>query len=161
MIRRRYVTVHTASNFEPIILTPVQAFATINQLELMLRTLVLVTAATALQISEILALQWGNIDSENQCIYVRRAYVYGKFCVGPTRLYPDVPHRAPNSMWQLSSCGSYRPCLAKIRGRIEVGRHQHENTFGSLESGRQRRCFVDVVAREGVDPPTPAFSDWR
>jgi len=69
----------TASNFEPIILTLVQAFAIINQLGLMLRTLVLVTAATALRISEILALQWGDIDGENQCIYVRRAYVYGKF----------------------------------------------------------------------------------
>jgi integrase len=75
----RFVRQSTASNFEPIILTPAQAFAIINQLGLMLRTLVLVTAATALRISEILALQWRDIDVENQCIYVRRAYVYGKF----------------------------------------------------------------------------------
>ncbi len=75
----RFVRQSTASNFEPIILTPAQAFAIIDQLELMLRTLVLVTAATALRISEILALQWRDIDVENQRIYVRRAYVYGKF----------------------------------------------------------------------------------
>ncbi len=75
----RFVRQSTASNFDPIILTPAQAFAIIDQLELMLRTLVLVTAATALRISEILALQWKNVDVENQCIYVRRAYVYGKF----------------------------------------------------------------------------------
>jgi integrase len=75
----RFVRQSTASNFDPIILTPVQAFAIINQLGLMLRTLVLVTAATALRISEILALQWRDIDVENQCIYVRRAYVYGRF----------------------------------------------------------------------------------
>jgi integrase len=75
----RFVRQSTASNFDPIILTPVQAFAIINQLGLMLRTLVLVTAATALRISEILALQWRDIDAENQCIYVRRAYVYGRF----------------------------------------------------------------------------------
>jgi integrase len=75
----RFVRQSTASNFDPIILTPAQAFAIINQLELMLRTLVLVTAATALRISEILALQWRDIDVENQCIYVRRAYVYGRF----------------------------------------------------------------------------------
>ena len=75
----RFVRQSTATNFDPIILTPAQAFAIINQLELMLRTLVLVTAATALRISEILALQWKDIDVENQCIYVRRAYVYGKF----------------------------------------------------------------------------------
>jgi integrase len=31
----------------------------------MLRTLVLVTAATALRISEVLTLQWGDIDGEN------------------------------------------------------------------------------------------------
>jgi integrase len=75
----RFVRQSTASNFDPIILTPAQAFAIINQLGLMLRTLVLVTAATALRISEILALQWRDIDVENQCIYVRRAYVYGRF----------------------------------------------------------------------------------
>src|SRR5260370_10593600 len=76
----RFVRQSAASNFEPIILTPAQAFAIINQLGLMLRTLVLVTAATALRISEILALQWRDIDVKNQCIYVRRAYVYVKFC---------------------------------------------------------------------------------
>ena len=75
----RFVRQSTVSNFDPVILTAAQAFAIINQLELMLRTLVLVAAATALRISEILALQWENIDVDNQCIYVRRAYVYGKF----------------------------------------------------------------------------------
>ncbi|HVO62501.1 MAG TPA: site-specific integrase [Terriglobales bacterium] len=75
----RFVRQSSASNFDPIILTPAQAFAIIDQLGLMLRTLVLVTAATALRISEILALQWKDIDVENQCIYVRRAWVYGKF----------------------------------------------------------------------------------
>ena len=75
----RFVRPSTRSNFDPIILTPTQAFAIINQLGLMLRTLVLVSAATALRISEILALQWKDIDSGGQCIYVRRAYVYGKF----------------------------------------------------------------------------------
>jgi integrase len=75
----RFVRQSTSSSFEPIILTPAQAFAIINQMGLMLRTLVLVTAATALRISEILGLQWRDIDVTNQCIYVRRAYVYGKF----------------------------------------------------------------------------------
>lgn len=75
----RFVRQSTASNFEPIIVTPSQAFAIINQLELRLRTLVLVCAATALRISEILALQWNDIDFDNQCIHVRRAYVYGQF----------------------------------------------------------------------------------
>jgi hypothetical protein len=75
----RFVRQSTASNFDPIILTSAQAFAIINQLGLMLRTLVLVTAATALRISEILALRWRDIDVENQRIYVRRAYVYGRF----------------------------------------------------------------------------------
>jgi hypothetical protein len=42
-----------ASNFEPIILTPVQAFAIINQRRLMLCMLVLVTVATAPYLSLI------------------------------------------------------------------------------------------------------------
>src|SRR5580692_759993 len=61
----RFVRQSTASNFDPIILTPAQAFAIINQLGLMLRTLVLVTAATALRISEILALQEGHRRRES------------------------------------------------------------------------------------------------
>jgi len=44
-------------------LTPVQVFAIINQLGLMLRTLVLVTAATALRISGI---SFSRYDSASQ-----------------------------------------------------------------------------------------------
>jgi len=47
----------------PVILTPVQVFAIINQLGLMLRTLVLVTAATALRISGI---SFSRYDSASQ-----------------------------------------------------------------------------------------------
>ena len=57
-----------------------------------------------------------------------------------------------------TQCGSYRPRLAKIRGRIEVRRHQHENTFGSIESGRQRQCFVDVRVHEGTAALCPGFA---
>ena len=45
----------------------------------MKRTLVLVIAATALRISEILALQWKDVDSEGQQIQVTKAWVYGQF----------------------------------------------------------------------------------
>ena len=39
----------------------------------------LVIAATALRISEILALQWKDVDSEGQQIQVTKAWVYGQF----------------------------------------------------------------------------------
>jgi integrase len=132
----------TASNFEPIILIPVQAFAAIiNQLGLMLRTLVLVTAATALRISEILALQWGEIDGENQCIYVRRAYVYGKFgkpkskaSKRPVPLYPVLAAHLLN--WRRETPYSKEEELVfpsfKLKGRKprrachhHCGRHRH------------------------------------
>ena len=47
------------------------------------RALVLADAATGLRISEILALQWSDIDWDHACIQVMRAYVYGKF--GPPK----------------------------------------------------------------------------
>jgi integrase len=75
----RFVRQSTTSSFEPIILSLAEAFAILNQLDLMKRTLVLVIAATALRISEILALQWKDVDSEGQQIQVTKAWVYGQF----------------------------------------------------------------------------------
>jgi integrase len=48
-------------------------------LDLMRRTMVLTDAATALPVSEILALMWKDLDFVAQLIRVRRAYVYRRF----------------------------------------------------------------------------------
>jgi integrase len=43
------------------------------------RTLVLSDAATALRVSEILGLMWMDLNFEDLVMYVRRAYVWGRF----------------------------------------------------------------------------------
>src|SRR5450631_412659 len=143
----RFVRQSTASNFEPIILTPAQAFAIINQLGLMLRTLVLVTAATALRISEILALQWRDIDVQNQCIYVRRAYVYGKFgkpkskaSKRPVPLHPVLAAHLLN--WRRETPYSKEEELVfpsfKLKGRKPPSEHAFVRS--SSACSRQSRC---------------------
>lgn len=79
----RYVRQSCVSDYEPVILTPSQCFAILRELKGMHRVLVLTAAATALRISEILALRWMDVDCDNQRIHVRRAWVYGKF--GPPK----------------------------------------------------------------------------
>jgi integrase len=74
-----FVRQQATSNFQPVILTIPQVFAILSRLDVMKRTLVIVIAATALRISEILSLCWHDIDFEKQCIHVRRGYVYGEF----------------------------------------------------------------------------------
>lgn len=71
------------SDFEPVILTLPQILDILDHLDLMPRTLVLTVAATALRVSEALALQWSDLDFERDLIQVRRAYVAGHF--GPPK----------------------------------------------------------------------------
>ena len=75
----RFVRQRSKSNFRPVIITIPQVFAIFNRLDGMKRTLVIFAAATALRISEILALHWDDVDFGAQCIHVRRDYVYGQF----------------------------------------------------------------------------------
>lgn len=74
----RFVRQRTKSDYEPITVTPEQAFEIILSLEEPERTLTLIGVATGLRISEILALIWEDVDFENQRINVRHAYVWGK-----------------------------------------------------------------------------------
>ena len=62
-----------------MILTLPQVLDIFDNLDLMRRTMVLTDAATALRVSEILALMWKDLDFVAQLIRVRRAYVYRRF----------------------------------------------------------------------------------
>ncbi len=75
----RWVRQSCKTSFEPIILSLPQAFDILEALDLRMRTMALVDAATGLRISEILALLWQDVDWVRQCIHVRRKYVYGAF----------------------------------------------------------------------------------
>jgi integrase len=55
----------------------------LDNLDLMRRTMVLTDAATALRVSEVLALKWNDLDFTDHLIQVRRAYVDRRF--GPPK----------------------------------------------------------------------------
>jgi integrase len=61
-----------------IVVPPEIAWKIAMDLPIMLRTLVLLAAATGMRISELLGLQWGDIDWDNQIIRLNRTWVYGQ-----------------------------------------------------------------------------------
>ena len=71
------------SDFEPVILTLPQVLDILDNLDLMRRTMALTDAATALRVSEVLALKWNDLDFIDHFIQVRRAYVDRRF--GPPK----------------------------------------------------------------------------
>jgi integrase len=78
-----FVRQSLVSDFEPVILTLPQVLDILDTLDLMHRTMVITDAATALRVSEVLALQWWDLDFTDQLIRVRRAYVERRF--GPPK----------------------------------------------------------------------------
>src|ERR1700737_529843 len=63
-----FVRQSLASDFEPVILTLPQVLDIFDNLDLMRRTMALTDAATALRVSEILALMWKDLDFVAQLI---------------------------------------------------------------------------------------------
>ena len=73
-----WVRQRRTSTYQALIMTPQQAFEILNIPEPR-RTLALSDAATALRVSEILGLMWMDLNFEDLVMYVRRAYVWGRF----------------------------------------------------------------------------------
>ena len=101
-------------------MTPKHAFEVLLNIPEPRRTLTLSDAATALRVSELLALIWMDLDFRELVMYVRRAYV----CEVQGAEVEDI-----------ESSGSHPP--------------------------ESRKRFRMMVARDGVEPPTPAFSGLR
>jgi len=76
----KWVRCKTTSDYEPVILTPEQAFSLAQTFPLLERTLTILAAGTGLRVSECLGLQWQDLDFENERIYVRRTWLDG--CIG-------------------------------------------------------------------------------
>ena len=74
-----WVSQRTTSDYRAIVMTPKQAFEVLLNTPEPRRTLTLSDAATALRVSELLGLMWMDLDFEGLVIYVRRAYVWGRF----------------------------------------------------------------------------------
>jgi integrase len=62
----------------PIVVSPEIAWKIAMEMTLMHRTLVLVAAATALRISELLGLRWSDIDGDAEVIHLNRTWVLGQ-----------------------------------------------------------------------------------
>jgi integrase len=73
------VSQRTTSDYKALTMTPAQAFQVLLNFPEPRRTLTLSDAATALRISELVALMWMDLDFEGLLIHVRRAYVWGRF----------------------------------------------------------------------------------
>jgi len=76
-----WVSQRTTSDYTAIPMTPTQAFEILLNITEPRRTLTLSDAATALRVSELLALTWADLDFQDLVMYVRRAYVWGRFKV--------------------------------------------------------------------------------
>jgi integrase len=76
-----WVSQRTTSDYRALIMTPKQAFEVLLNIPEPRRTLNLSDAATALRVSELLGLMWMDLDFEESVMYVRRAYVWGRFKV--------------------------------------------------------------------------------
>ena len=74
-----WVSQRTTSDYRAVLMTPKQAFEVLLNTPEPRRTLTLSDAATALRVSELLGLMWMDLDFEGLVIYVRRAYVWGRF----------------------------------------------------------------------------------
>ena len=74
-----WVSQRTTSDYRAIVMTPKQAFEVLLNIPEPRRTLTLSDAATALRVSELLGLMWKDLDFDGSVIYVRRAYVWGRF----------------------------------------------------------------------------------
>lgn len=81
----RFVRCQTTSDFESMTITPEQALAIMRELPELERTLVLLTAATGLRISEALGLRWDDVDFAHYQIHVRRSWAGGEFGKPKTR----------------------------------------------------------------------------
>jgi integrase len=76
-----WVSQRTTSDYTAVPMTPKQAFEVLLNIPEPRRTLTLSDAATALRVSELLALMWMDLDFRELVMYVRRAYVWGRFKV--------------------------------------------------------------------------------
>lgn len=74
-----WVSQRTTSDYKAVLMTPEQAFKVLLNIPEPRRTLTLSDAATALRVSELLALKWRNLDFDHMLINVEQAYVWGRF----------------------------------------------------------------------------------
>ncbi|MFL6437989.1 MAG: tyrosine-type recombinase/integrase [Terriglobales bacterium] len=81
----RFVHCQSTSDYESMTIRPEQALAIVQELPELEKTLVLLTAATGLRISEGLGLKWEDLDFAHHKIHVRRSWAGGELGRPKTR----------------------------------------------------------------------------
>lgn len=144
----------------PRVLTPAEFKALLENLAEPYKTMVITIACLGLRVSELLGLQWGDIDFENLTIKIQRSYVQGEINLTKTEasestlpLDPDLAgvlltHRAQNSRagdsdyifagatgkprWQDSLLADHLKPAAVKAGIGHVGWHTFRHTYSTL-----------------------------
>ena len=156
----RFVRCKTTSGYEAMILTPEQAYAIVCNLREPERTLKLLAAGTGLRISECLGLQWHDVNFADGMIHVRRTWTCGqvglpksKASKGPVPLHPLLAEFMLG--WKQktthSQAGDWVFPSTRLNGK-------QPRVANMLVEDHLRKSFGMMVARDGVEPPTPAFS---
>lgn len=86
-----------------VIFKPSEVETLMHALKEPYRTMILVAAVTGMRVSELLALQWSDVDFERRLLYIRRAYYRGQF--GPPK--NRASERAipiPPGIWYALKC---------------------------------------------------------
>ena len=149
-------------------------------LPIMLRTLVLLGAATGMRISELLGLQWGDIDWNAQIIHLNRTWVYGEIVEGKSeesrqpvamgkrmtdllREWHRETHYAAATDWVFPSL--------KLRGKKPISGSQFVKDYirprfikyGLIDAGYRGRAGLHafrhslatvLIMEENIDPKT-------
>lgn len=136
-----WVSASSISNYEALTITPKQAFAIVELMPLLERTLTVLVAVTGMRISEALGLKWSDIDWEHSVIYVRRGWVRSR--MGKPK---SKASRAPVPMHEM---------LAAIVKKWRAETHyasQSDFVFASSAMKGTRPRLASMIVQDYVRP---------
>jgi integrase len=149
-----WVSQRTTSDYRALIMTPEQAFQLLLKIPEPRRTLVLSDAATALRISELVALTWADLDFGGLLIHVRQAYVWARFKEPKSKA-----SRAPVPMHSLLA-----GFLLSWRERTPFAK-DCDFVFPSLKLKGKKPLSASVMVQKYLRPAAVAAgviaSDWK
>ena len=149
-----WVSQRTTSDYRALIMTSEQAFQVLLKIPEPRRTLALSDAATALRISELVALTWMDLDFTALQIHVRRAYVWGRLKVPKSKA-----SRAPVPMHPLLA-----GFLLAWRERTPYARND-DYVFPSVKLGGKKPLSPSIMVQKYLRPAAieagVIAKDWK
>ena len=150
-----WVSQRTTSDYKAVTMTPKQAFEILLNIPEPRRTLTLSDAATALRVSELLGLMWMDLDFEGLVIYVRRAYVWGRFKAAKVESLEGCGSHASAVGWLPPRMARKNGLCQRQRLRVSERETQRQETAVGLRHGaeipaarsHQRGCDLGRLER--------------